>query len=233
MYALLLADEADERAVLSLVLQRAGLAVTSGDNLERALRVWPDRPADLILLALRGELEGGVRTIRAETTVPVIAITDQADEDAQYELLEAGADLVAPRPFSARLLIAQVRALSRRAGGIPLANLPAMSSGDLTLDPATRTVRVGEHPPRRLTHLEFRLLYTLMIHRGQVLSSETIVEHVWGYTGQGDKDLVRGLVRRVRTKVEPEPSNPLYVVTIPGLGYAFRPGDESSVAESL
>jgi DNA-binding response OmpR family regulator len=141
--------------------------------------------------------------------------------------LEAGADLVVPRPFSARLLISQIKALSRRAGGIPLANLPTMNVADLTLDPATRTVHVSGRPSRRLTHLEFRLLYTLMIHRGQVLSTESIVEHVWGYTGQGDKDLVRGLVRRLRTKVELEPSNPQFILTVPGLGYAFCQGDES------
>jgi len=60
-----------------------------------------------------------------------------------------------------------------------------------------------------------------MIHRDQVLPTETIVEQVWGYSGQGDKDLVRGLIRRLRTKVEPDPSNPRYILTVPGLGYSF------------
>jgi DNA-binding response OmpR family regulator len=227
MYALLLAQNADERAVLSLALQRAGLAVTAGDDLERALRVWPERPSDLILLALDGDVLDDIHLIRGETTVPLVVIARGVEEDLQCELLEAGADLVVPRPFSARLLISQIRALSRRAGGIPLANLPTMSTADLTLDPATRTVHVSGQTSRRLTHLEFRLLYTLMIHRGQVLSTESIVEHVWGYTGQGDKDLVRGLVRRLRTKVELEPSDPQFVLTVPGLGYAFSQGDDS------
>jgi len=221
MYALLLARNPDERAVLSLVLQRAGLAVTVGNDLGRALRVWLERPADLILWALDHDAPADLRQIRAETTVPVIVVADQLDEAFHYELLEVGADLVVSRPFSARLLIAQVRALLRRAGGIPLANLPTMSLLDLTLDPASRTVTVAGQTPRRLTHLEFRLLYTLMTHRDQVLPTETIVEHVWGYSGAGDKDLVRGLVRRLRTKVEPDPSKPRYVVTVPGLGYAF------------
>jgi DNA-binding response OmpR family regulator len=91
----------------------------------------------------------------------------------------------------------------------------------LSLDPATRTVQVVGQPPRRLTHLEFRLLYTLMVNRGQVLSTETIVEHVWGYTGQGDRDLVRGLIRRLRLKVELEPGKPVYILTVPGVGYSF------------
>jgi DNA-binding response OmpR family regulator len=221
MYALLLTQNADEKAVLALVLQRSGLAVTTGDDLERALRVWPERPADLIMLALADDVQADVYRIRSETTVPVVVITSQTDEEAHYQLLEGGADLVVSRPFSARLLIAQVRALSRRAGGIPLSSLPTMRAGGLSLDPGTRSVQVADHPVRRLTHLEFRLLYTLMINRGQVLSSDSIVEQVWGYTGQGDKDLVRGLIRRLRIKVEPDSGEPRYILTVPGLGYSF------------
>lgn len=229
MYALLLAQDSDEKALLSLVLQRAGLAVTTSDDLEGALRTWPERPADLILLAL-GDYDPltSICRIRAETTVPMAVIVGQVGEETHYELLEAGADLVVLRPFSARLLIAQVRALLRRAGGMPLSSLPTLTLADLTLDPATRTVQVTGQPSRRLTHLEFRLLYVLMTNRDQVLPTETIVEQVWGYTGQGDKELVRGLVRRLRTKVEPDPGNPRYVLTISGIGYSFNQGESDS-----
>jgi DNA-binding response OmpR family regulator len=226
MYALLLAKNADEKAVLTLVLQRAGLAVTTGDDLEHALQIWSDRPADLVLIALGGDCVKDVNHVRSETTVPMVVVTNQSDEETHYQLLEAGADLVIARPFSARLLIAQVRALSRRAGGIPLSSLPTMSVAGLTLDPATRSVQLVDRAARRLTHLEFRLLYTLLMHRGQVLSTETIVEQVWGYTGEGDKDLVRGLIRRLRIKVEADPAEPLYILTVPGLGYSFRPDEE-------
>ena len=226
MYSLLLAQDADEKAVLSLVLQRAGLAVTSGDDLDRALRIWSERPADLILLAVAGETKAQVHSIRSETTVPLIVIANQPDEETHFLLLEAGADVVVSRPYGARLLMAQVRALARRAGTIPLSNLPTMTVTELTLDPGTRTVQVADQPARRLTHLEFRLLYTLMIDHGRVLSPETIVEHVWGYTGQGDKDLVRGLIRRLRLKVEPEPDKPRYILTMPGLGYSLTQREE-------
>jgi DNA-binding response OmpR family regulator len=111
----------------------------------------------------------------------------------------------------------------RRAGGVQLFSLPSLSLSGLTLDPATRSVQLGGRAPRRLTHLEFRLLYTLMIHRGQVLAPETIVEQVWGYGGKGDKDLVRGLVRRLRAKVEPDPGTPYYILTSPSVGYSFDP----------
>ncbi len=221
MYALLIAQNPDERAVLSLALQRAGVAVTMAGELERAMRSWFERPADLILLGIGGDPIAHVRRIRADTEVPIVAIVDDTREDLHYELLQSGADLVLPRPYSARLLIAQLRALLRRAGNVPLSSLPTLSLGGLTLDPAARTVQVADQPPRRLTHLEFRLLYTLMTHPGQTLSPELIVERVWGYTGQGDKELVRGLVSRLRAKIETEPRKPCYIITLPGVGYSF------------
>ena len=227
MYALLLAQNADEKALLSVVLQRAGLAVTSGADRERAMLTWPERPADLILLALQdSDPLADVRRIRNETAVPIIAVVDQTEESVHCQLLECGADLVLQRPYSARLLIAQVRALLRRAGGVPLFSLPTLSIAGLSLDPTTRTTQVTGQPPKRLTHLEFRLLYTMMIHSGQVLPTETIVEQVWGYEGRGDKELVRGLVRRLRAKIEPEPHEPQYILTAPGIGYSFASDEE-------
>ena len=225
MYAMLLAENADERAVLSLVLQRAGLAVTAARDLDRAMKSWLERPADLIVLALGGDPVALVRQTRADTPAPLIVVTNRIDEDTQFSVLEAGADLVIFRPFSARLLIAQTQALMRRAGTVPLFSLPTLSQSGLTLDAANRTVEIAGRRSQRLTHLEFRLLYTLMTHREQVLPSEVIVERVWGYSGRGDKELVRGLVSRLRSKVEPEPRSPRYIRTVPGAGYSFDPDE--------
>jgi DNA-binding response OmpR family regulator len=221
MYALLLAQNPDEAAILSLVLQRTGLAVNTASQVQRAVDTWPDRPADLILLAMPQDLLPSVRSLRAITAVPIVVIAPPLTEETHAAVLEAGADLVVIRPYSARLLIAQIRALVRRAGGVQLFSLPTLRLSGLVLDPATRTVQVTDQPARRLTHLEFRLLYTLMIHRGQVLSTDSIVERVWGYTGRGDKELVRGLVRRLRSKVEPDRREPRYILTVPGAGYTF------------
>jgi DNA-binding response OmpR family regulator len=152
-------------------------------------------------------------------------VVDSATEGLHCALLETGADLVVHRPFSARLLMAEVQALMRRAGTVPLFSLPALSQAGLTLDAANRTVEVAGWRSRRLTHLEFRLLYTLMTHRGQVLPTDVIVERVWGYSGRGDKELVRGLVSRLRAKIEPEPRQPRFIRTVPGVGYAFDPDE--------
>lgn len=224
MHALLVAQDADELALLTVALQRAGLTVTSASVLERILQTGPGKPVDMVLLAPKDSPPvAQIRRFRAQTQVPLLIVVGRIEEAVQYELLEAGADLIVPRPYSAKLVIAQVRALLRRAGGMPFFALPTLSAAGVTLDPATRAVELEGDGPRRLTHLEFRLLYTLMTHQGQVLSAETLVEHVWGYIGEGNRDLVRGLVSRLRSKVEPDPRAPTYIVTEPGLGYSFNP----------
>ncbi|MCB0163346.1 MAG: response regulator transcription factor [Anaerolineae bacterium] len=226
MYALLIAKDADDTAILSTILQRAGLAVTTATTVERAMRSWMERPADLILISLPNEnLLEQVRHVRAETIVPLILIAQNIGETLHYELLKRGADLIVVTPYSAKILIAQVGVLMRRSITAPTLSLPKLTTADFTLNPETRTVEVIGKPPQRLTHLEFRLLYTLMINRGQIIPTETIVERVWGYTGQGDRDLIRGLVSRLRAKVEVDPRNPQFILTNPGIGYSFKGSD--------
>ena len=119
-------------------------------------------------------------------------------------------------------MISQLRALMRRAIGVTVFNLPNFTVGDLDLDTSVRTVQVKDEAPKHLTRLEFRLLYTFMVHRGQVLSTDTLVERVWRYSGSGDRELVRGLVKRLRAKIEPDPHFPRYILTIPGVGYRLQ-----------
>lgn len=220
MYALLLAHNADESAVLRLALQRAGFASRVTTDLRQAVHDLQEQPTDLILLSFKDNiLMDLIHEIRAKIEAPLVVISTPIGEDLNVELLEVGVDLVIFRPYSARLLIAQLRGLVRRATGASIHNLPSFTLGDLTLDPSVRTLAIRGTSPKHLTRLEFRLLYTLMIHSGQVLTPETLVEQVWGYDGRGDRDLVRGLIKRLRDKVEPENSEPRYILTVPGVGY--------------
>ena len=223
MYALLIADDPDNSAIFAAILQRAGLAVTATKDTVQALQNWPDRPADIILIDLphhdQAEL---VRRVRAETIVPLILVTKTFDETLHCDLLKQGADLVLAPPISGKLLVAQLGVLLRRSSGVPSFSLPSLSSAQITLNPETRTVEVIGKAPQRLTHLEFRLLYTLMMNPGRIIPTDTIVERVWGYTGQGDRDLIRGLISRLRSKIEVDPREPQYILTHSGLGYSFK-----------
>ena len=225
MQALLFSQYPDDAAVLQVILQQAGFSVRSSTRIDLAIETWPEKPPDMVLVSLHEinpDIIKQISQMRMYTVIPICVITESVPESTQVDLLEGGADLVFTRPFSNRVLTAQIKALMRRSASVPFHSLPILSQSDLTLDPSTRTVQVEGSVPKRLTQLEFRLLYTLMTNSGQIIPPENIVEYVWGYSGEGNRELVRGLVQRLRSKVEPDPKNPRFILTEPGIGYFFN-----------
>ena len=225
MEALLFCEFDDEASILKNILQYAGLETRLIKHLSRAMDSWPEKPADLIFITLTEmkylEL---VTLMRNHTVVPIVLLTENLSEESQVALYENGVDLIITKPYSVRLLLARIRSLLRRSVGMPYYSLPTLATGEIKLDPGTRTVQVLEGEPKKLTQLEFRLLYSLMTNSGHIIPTENIVEQVWGYQGEGNKDLVRGLVQRLRSKVEPDPSNPKFIMTEQGIGYYFNRG---------
>ncbi len=223
MQAILVTADADERDILTFVLRHAGLAVSASIDLEQVTATWLERPADLIVVA--GESGKGlakdIAALRGATEVPLILLLDDVGESAHVALVRTGVDLVLMRPVSPLLLAAYAQSVLRRAGAAAAFAVPTLDLHEIALDPTTRSVRLADAVPRRLTQLEFRLLYLLMTHRGQVLPTDLIVERVWGYSGEGDRDLVRGLISRLRKKIEADPDSPVYIQTVPGIGYLF------------
>ena len=143
MLALILCDEADETALLGLTAQRAGAMVQSSPRLEHALQILQRQQVDLIIIALRsGALVDTIRRIRRDSAISLAVISPSRDEDTLCRVYEAGADVVLTRPYSARLLIYQLRALLRRTAVATIAPLPSLQAGELQLVPATRTVVV-------------------------------------------------------------------------------------------
>ncbi len=226
--ALLVCDDVDETAVLRLVLQRSGMSVAHAESVERALALTPPpdgQPVVILLATRRGSPRTQVLQARRDRNGFLVVVTGSSDEDDLVQAYEAGADLVVTRPYSARLLAAQLRAQTRRRCGAAVAMLPSLVVGSVRLDPTGRMVQVGSRPQRRLTQLEFRLLQTLMQYAGQTVPTGTIVERVWGFDGAGGMELVRGLVRRLRGKVEADARRPQYIVTDPGIGYRLEEPD--------
>ena len=223
MQAILVTADADERDILTFVLRHAGLAVSASIDLEQVTATWLERPADLIVVA--GETGKGlakdIAALRGATEVPLILLLDDVGEATHVALVRTGVDLVLMRPVSPLLLAAYAQSVLRRAGAAAAFAVPTLDLHEIALDPTTRSVRLADAVPRRLTQLEFRLLYLLMTHRGQVLPTDLIVERVWGYSGEGDRDLVRGLISRLRKKIEADPDSPVYIQTVPGIGYLF------------
>ncbi|MGB2954778.1 MAG: response regulator transcription factor [Anaerolineales bacterium] len=228
MQALLFAFHPEESSLLSLLLKQAGFEVHVTKYLKPSVENWPEQPLDLICLVLDNDHQNNITTIkqlRGHTVVPMVVITDPLTEDAEIALIEAGVDLIITRPFGFRLLISRIKAILRRTAGVPFHSIPVLTRGSLVLDPSHRTVKVDEGNIKKLTQLEFRLLYVLLTHAGQIIPTDNIVEHVWGYSGDGNRDLVRGLVQRLRSKVELDKRNPKYILTEKGIGYYLEIDD--------
>ena len=223
MKIFIVADNPEERDLYQLILRHAGLEVVTRTNLKQVLDNWSNDWANLIVLAVdnKATIVKKISQMREVTQMPVIVIVNPPTETDLCNVLQAGADLVLPRPVSARVLTGYTRVLLRRSGSVPVFVLPTVEHNQVKLDPATRTVAVGNQKPRRLTHLEFNLLYLLMVNQGQVIPVDVIVERVWGYSGKGDRELVRGLVSRLRHKLEPGGKQSRLIKNVPGVGYCF------------
>lgn len=160
------------------------------------------------------------RSIRQSSNVPIIIITARDDSHDVVAGLEAGADDYVTKPFVIKELAARIRALLRRtrvSGDEP----PTMEFGDLVIAPEQGRVTRGEEEVS-LTRIEFLLLCELARRPNRVLSRDVLLENVWGYDYFGDGRVVDAHIRRLRKKIEPNPSEPSYVVTVRGLGYRFE-----------
>jgi DNA-binding response OmpR family regulator len=228
MQAMIIADDLDEREILIYALRKAGLAVASSSFYKQVLSNWTDHPADLIVIALQENPHPAqmLEDVRAITQIPILMIVEPQGEKMLCSLLEMGADVVLYRPVSVKVLQANVKALSRRTSAIPSFVLPTLSLPRISLDTSSRAVTVLGEEAKRLTQLEFRLLYTLMTNRGQVVPTDVITERVWGYTGEGNRELVRGLISRLRRKLDSALSTHSFIETIPGVGYCFTADDD-------
>ena len=223
MHAIVVCDDSDLNDYLSFLLRRLGLEIIFRGSPDLVAKRWGDRPPELVIIkaAEVGDLDS-IGEIRRLGTAPIIIFFDQFDEDLEAGFLQAGADLALHLPIGPKLLSAYIQTLLRRSQSAAVNLLPLIDLGEITLNPASRSVTVKDKLACYLTQLEFRLLYLLMTHPGQVIPPDVIVDRVWGYGESGSKELVRGLISRVRAKVEPNPAEPIFIHTLPGVGYLFE-----------
>jgi len=228
-------DDDGIRTSLRLALLDEGYDVVDVPSAEEALEVLRGEEVDLMLVDLMlGGMDGYtfIRTARASHDVPVIVLSARDDTHDIVAALEAGADDYVTKPFELKEVTARLRALRRRgpraaagAGAAAAGAVPGQSSGrvldsrtGLVLDEtAGRVTRGGQDVP--LTVTEYRLLCELASPPGRVLSRAALLRSVWDRGFFGDERIVDVHVRRLRTKVEQDPSDPAVVVTVRGLGY--------------
>jgi DNA-binding response OmpR family regulator len=222
----------DDRVVADLVaftVRRAGYEAVMASDARSALRRWTEDHPDLIILDINlpgtAQIKDGFaicQYIRRESDVPIILLTVRGEENDIVHGLEAGADDYVLKPFSPRQLIARVQAVMRRGRGADTSHPSARLSIDgLDFNPKLREVSLPNATIRTLTSLESRLLEYLMLNAGHVLTTNDLISDVWGASG-GNSEMLRQLVRRLRAKIEDDPTKPYYIQNLPGLGYAFR-----------
>lgn len=228
MNILVIGDDVKSVNILSFILRQEGYDVYSIVDRSQTDRVGSDYLADLVLLdedTVEDELLHRIESIRGASSVPVLLLCQPTSERDIIYAYEYGIDDYLLKPYSYQMLLAHVNAQLRRARVVPSALVPNLLVGNINLDPERHTVTLSGGQSRQLTNLEFRLLYCLVTNRGHVLSTETIIEKVWGYTGEGDRNLLKSLISRLRSKVEVSPREPRLIQTVPGVGYTFSPAE--------
>ena len=226
-HILVVDDDALMRRSVAFNLEQAGYRASSAANAEDALAMsHRDRP-DLVLLdiGLPG-MDGldALRSFREQINVPVIFVTARRRDLDEVLGLELGAEDYITKPFEMSVLLAHVKAVMRRAGTgqpAPTNNEPVIA-GDLTLDPLAHTATLAGQP-LELTRREFDLLHTLMLHAGQVLSTQDLLSNVWGAEYIGEPQVVYVHIRWLREKLETVPEKPERILTVHGVGYKLIP----------
>ena len=217
-------DEPIVRDVVVRYLEREGHATLEAGDGEAARALIESSPPDLVVLDVMLPGTDGLelcRWIRARSELPVIMLTARGEEADRIVGLELGADDYVTKPFSPRELAARVRSVLRRAR-VDGAAGDRLSFGDVQLDAGTREVSKGTRE-LRLTAKEFDLLWFMGQHPRRVFSRDQLMSSVWGYSAALDTGTVTVHVRRLREKVEDDPSNPKHLQTVWGVGYRLSP----------
>ena len=217
-------DEPIVRDVVVRYLEREGFTTLASPDGEDAKQVVERERPDLVVLDLMLPGLDGLalcRWIRSRSDLPVIMLTARGEEADRIVGLELGADDYVTKPFSPRELTARVRTVLRRAAHEPAGD-ERLSFDGLVIEPATREVTSAGRS-LVLTAKEFDLLRFFASHPRRVFSRGQLMDSVWGYEAARDTGTVTVHIRRLREKIEPDPSHPRYLETVWGVGYRFRP----------
>ncbi|SCL66851.1 two-component system, OmpR family, response regulator RegX3 [Micromonospora eburnea] len=219
-------DEESFSDALSYMLRKEGFEVSVAATGTSALTEFDRTGADIVLLDLMlPEMSGTevCRQLRQRSHVPIIMVTARDSEIDKVVGLEIGADDYVTKPYSPRELVARIRAVLRRQSAEATeSGAPTLAAGPVRMDIERHVVTV-DGAVVQLPLKEFELLELLLRNAGRVLTRGQLIDRVWGADYVGDTKTLDVHVKRLRSKIEPEPSAPRYIVTVRGLGYKFEP----------
>jgi two-component system response regulator RegX3 len=221
---LVIEDEESFRDALKFMLSREGFDVILAPNGAEGMKLFDAMNPDLVLLDLMLPEVSGTEVckyIRSKSNTPVIMLTAKDTEIDKVVGLELGADDYVTKPFSTRELLARIKAVLRRGADIEIDMVGAVEAGPIRMDVERHVLSVnGESVAMPLK--EFELLEFLMRNSGRVLTRGQLMDRVWGSNYVGDGKTLDVHVKRIRSKIEPDSANPVYLTTVRGLGYRFE-----------
>jgi two-component system, OmpR family, KDP operon response regulator KdpE len=218
-------DEPQITRVLRTVLSSHGYQVRTAAEGESALTNFKEWSPELVITDLYMPHMDGVelcRRIRELSAVPIIVLSVKGEERTKVEALDSGADDYVTKPFGMDELMARVRAALRRGGATGQEEIESFDAGDFRIDMDARRVHTRGREVR-LTPKEFDLFVYMARHPNRVLTHAALLEAVWGQASQEQPEYLRVFMGQLRKKLEPDPSNPRYLVTEPWVGYRFNP----------
>lgn len=223
---LVIEDEESFSETLAYMLRREGFVVHTAGSGTEGLELFERQGADLVLLDLMLPGLSGTdvcRRLRERSNVPIIMLTARDSEVDKVVGLELGADDYVTKPFSSRELVARIRAvLRRRDGGGDEQRTAVLEAGPVRID-IDRHVVLVRGAPVHLPLREFELLEMLVRHAGRVLTRQQLIDRIWGGDYVGDTKTLDVHVKRLRSRIEDDPSEPRHLVTVRGVGYKFEP----------
>ena len=221
---LVIEDEESFRDALQFMLSREGFDVILAPNGAEGMKLFDAKNPDIVLLDLMLPEVSGTEVckyIRSKSSTPVIMLTAKDTEIDKVVGLELGADDYVTKPFSTRELLARIKAVLRRGGEVEVDSIGTIELGPVRMDVERHALTVDGNPVS-IPLKEFELLEFLMRNSGRVLTRGQLMDRVWGSNYVGDGKTLDVHIKRIRSKIEPDPANPVYLTTVRGLGYRFE-----------
>lgn len=226
MRVLVVDDDPPSVKMIAFLLREEGYTVETADNGRAALEIVEREPPDLLILDVMMPHVDGLevtKRIRQRLDIPIIILSAKGETSDKVLGLELGADDYLAKPFEPSELLARVKAVLRRTEVFPVDDSHSkVAMGGLRLDPIANNVIFDDGRVVELTPIEFKLLHCLMRNAGRVMSHDMLLSTVWGYDYEGYSNQVAVYIRRLREKLEQDPTDPKILLTVRGSGYKFQ-----------
>lgn len=226
---LVISDHIESGTLWSFSLLRHNFDVVFQNAFDQAIESWENEVPDIILIDIHkfnASVIALIEAFRRETIIPILLLSNPISENQIIESYLTGVDDCMIKPIKPSLVIVKIRAWLRRTWTLNVDVMDDFQAGSFSLNFSERLLTIDDQSLVKLTNLELRLMHLLMSNSGRTINYDEIINRVWGDQSDADYGALKNIVYRLRRKIEPDPTRPEYLVTLPGIGYKFIPVQE-------